>query len=202
LDETRAPDSQAEAHARLLAWLTLAFRDPQEVPIGELANSELKSWAATAGIELGSLPAPKAVESSALTEELAPEYVRLFVNSMGAELAHLEAAAYRAESGPEGQSEFLAELGETLQRAGYAPEESGNRSEDHLSLLLEFLYRDEEQRMLRPAEREFARHFLLPWLPTMLERLAAAAPHPFYERAGRTLAACFDLQFPSAPGEP
>ncbi|MFH1845033.1 MAG: molecular chaperone TorD family protein [bacterium] len=199
-DESRRRTHEREAERHLLAWLILAFRRPTLASLREIFSVDPGFLLREAGYADGGvpdrLPPPEAAEM--VLDELASEYVRLFVNAPATPVAHLAATAYLVNDGPEAQVDYLTALQLELAKAGLGLAPESTEPPDHLTLLLERLYLCDNDGADSRIRSAFARSFLAGWLPPFLARLAAADPLPLYRIAGAVLATMFQVTIPAA----
>jgi TorA maturation chaperone TorD len=173
---------QAEARARLYELLALGFSPPSEELVKVLEEGEtLFPW-----LDQEEVRALQAFPS----EELIPEYHRLFVGPGGLPAPPYE-SVYREDWRVMGES--TVDVTRQYAEAGYALAPSFNDLPDHVAAELGFmsLLCEEEAQAWRAAREEvalallrreerFLGDHLAVWLPPFCDRVAVAAEREFY----------------------
>ncbi len=113
-----------------------------------------------------------------LLEELQVEYTRLFINAFPTIPAPMYKSFYEDN---ELLGRSVGELLDTYERYGFEVSEQENELPDSLSLLLEFVYRMNEEKIPEEEQYNFIEKFILSWISQLEINIIENAKLDFYK---------------------
>ncbi len=113
-----------------------------------------------------------------LLEELQVEYTRLFINTFPTLPAPMYKSFYD-DNELFGRS--VGELLDTYEQYGFEVSEEENELPDNLALLLEFIYRLDEEKISEEKQCDFIEKFILSWTPKLEIKINENTELDFYK---------------------
>lgn len=113
-----------------------------------------------------------------LLEELQVEYTRLFINTFPTLPAPLYKSYYEDN---ELLGHAIGKLIDTYEKYGFEVSEEQNELPDNLALLLEFVFRLDEEQCSEEEQNNFIEEFILSWTKQLEQKIIENAEIEFYK---------------------